>query len=209
MYYIIYKTTNLINGRFYIGKHQTSDLYDDYVGSGKLLKRAIKKYGIDNFKTEIVEMCPTEAHMNLAEKIYVIIDSEVSYNLCRGGKGGFGYINSQVEERIKKNKKARTSTNKVLLEKYGKDWKYIIGRKGSEAAQNSIKFRNEIEQRKLNSNNRFIALYDLYIKGNYKNLSQFRAANKIKIGATRILDKWKYLGLIAGYTYQKQRITLI
>ena len=48
-----------------------------------------------------------------------------------------------------------------------------------------------------------------FVNGNYKNLSQFRAANKIKIGATRILDKWKYLGLIAGYTYQKQRITLI
>ena len=93
MHYIIYKTTNLINGKYYIGKHQTNNLNDGYVGSGKLLKRAIKKYGIDNFKTEILLICPTEYHMNLAEKIYVVIDAEVSYNLCRGGKGGFGYIN--------------------------------------------------------------------------------------------------------------------
>lgn len=93
MYYIIYKTTNLINGKFYIGKHQTKDLNDGYMGSGRLINRAIKKYGLDQFKTEIIEMCPTEAHMNLAEKIYVVIDPEVSYNLCRGGKGGFGYIN--------------------------------------------------------------------------------------------------------------------
>lgn len=93
MYYLIYKTTNLINGKFYIGKHQTNDLNDGYVGSGKLLKRAIAKYGPDSFKTEIIELCTTEAHMNIAEKIYVVTDSEVSYNLCPGGRGGFGYIN--------------------------------------------------------------------------------------------------------------------
>ena len=93
MHYIIYKTTNLINGKFYVGKHQTNDLNDGYVGSGKLLKRAIKKYGLDQFKTEILEVCLTEVHMNLAEKIYVVVDDEVSYNLCSGGKGGFGYIN--------------------------------------------------------------------------------------------------------------------
>ena len=97
MHYIIYKTTNLVNGKFYIGKHQTNDLNDGYIGSGKLLKRAIKKYGIENFKTEILFKCPTEAHMNLAEKVYVVIDSEVSYNLCPGGRGGFGYINDNPD----------------------------------------------------------------------------------------------------------------
>lgn len=36
-YYTIYKTTNLINGKIYIGKHQTKDPYDSYLGSGKRL----------------------------------------------------------------------------------------------------------------------------------------------------------------------------
>lgn len=93
MHYIIYKTTNLVNGKFYIGKHQTKNLDDGYRGSGKLLKRAIKKYGIENFHTEILHHCRSEKHMNLLEKIVVVPDPETNYNLCEGGAGGFGYLN--------------------------------------------------------------------------------------------------------------------
>ena len=93
MYYTVYKTTNLINGKFYIGKHQTQDLNDDYFGSGILINRAIKKHGIENFVKEILYIFDIEQEMNLAEKILVVIDSEVSYNICKGGQGGFSYIN--------------------------------------------------------------------------------------------------------------------
>jgi hypothetical protein len=72
MYYTIYKTTNLINGKFYIGKHQTKNLNDDYIGSGKLLIRAVKKHGIENFHKEILFICESEKHMNLLEKILVV-----------------------------------------------------------------------------------------------------------------------------------------
>jgi hypothetical protein len=93
LFYIIYKTTNITNGKHYIGKHQTKDLDDGYFGSGKLLKRAIKKYGKDNFYKEVLHICSTEKEMNLREKILVVPDPEISYNLCSGGQGGFGYIN--------------------------------------------------------------------------------------------------------------------
>lgn len=93
MFYTIYKTTNLINGKFYIGKHKTKELNDGYLGSGKILRRAIKKYGIENFHKEILHICKDEKHMNLLEKILVVPDKETNYNLCKGGKGGFSYIN--------------------------------------------------------------------------------------------------------------------
>jgi hypothetical protein len=72
MYFIIYKTTNIINGKYYIGKHKTNDLNDGYLGSGKLLKRAIKKYGTENFHREILHHCKSDEEMNLLEKILVV-----------------------------------------------------------------------------------------------------------------------------------------
>ena len=92
MFYTVYKITNQINGKFYIGMHQTNKIDDNYMGSGKILKVAIEKYGIENFIKEILHIFDTEQDMRNKEKELVII-SEMSYNLCEGGKGGFGYLN--------------------------------------------------------------------------------------------------------------------
>jgi hypothetical protein len=86
----IYKIINKITGRWYIGKHKGSN--PKYMGSGKLIIRAIKKHGIDNFKKEILYIFDTEAEMNAKEKDLVVIN-ESTYNLCAGGQGGFSYIN--------------------------------------------------------------------------------------------------------------------
>ena len=126
MFYTIYKTTNLINGKFYIGKHKTKNLDDNYLGSGKLLRRSIDKYGIDNFHKEILYICKDENHMNLLESILVVPDLEINYNLCEGGKGGFGYINKNgisvlIQEQRKRNpdivQKASQLGNQKKLEK--------------------------------------------------------------------------------------------
>ena len=91
MNYIIYKTTNLINDMFYIGSHQTEDLNDGYLGSGKHLKRAIKKYGKENFKFEILYILPTKEEMFKVEREIVnesFIKDPLTYNLKIGGSGG-------------------------------------------------------------------------------------------------------------------------
>jgi hypothetical protein len=96
LFYTIYKITNQINGNYYIGKHQTRNLDDGYMGSGKLLKLAIAKYGVDNFKKEILHIFNSEADMNAKEKELVVV-SESTYNLIEGGHGGFGYINRTMD----------------------------------------------------------------------------------------------------------------
>lgn len=66
---IIYKTTNLINGKIYVGQHKTS-ANDGYLGSGKLITRSIKKYGKENFIRETLEYC-TFANVNEREIYWI------------------------------------------------------------------------------------------------------------------------------------------
>ena len=68
-YYLIYQITNNINGKIYIGKHETDNLDDDYFGSGKHLKHAQKKYGLENFTKTILYYLQNKEEMNLLEKM--------------------------------------------------------------------------------------------------------------------------------------------
>jgi group I intron endonuclease len=122
MKYTIYQIINTINSKIYIGKHQTNDIDDGYMGSGKNLKRAIKKYGIENFVKEVVYVFDSEEEMNYKEAELVTEEfclREDTYNICVGGQGGFSHINLDENFRKNKNKKARRVTDSILKIKYG------------------------------------------------------------------------------------------
>lgn len=97
MYYIFYKTTNLLNEKVYYGVHKTKKLDDGYLGSGIAIKQAIEKYGKQNFNREILKFFDTREEMYSYEKSFVtedLVKDELTYNQTIGGFGGFSHVDN-------------------------------------------------------------------------------------------------------------------
>lgn len=88
-FYYFYKITNLINQKFYFGVHSTSNLNDGYMGSGIALKKAYEKYGVFNFKKEILYFFDNQNEMYSFEELYIneqLVNNQMCYNLIVGGR---------------------------------------------------------------------------------------------------------------------------
>lgn len=89
-FHFIYKVTNKVNGKYYIGVHNTTDLGDGYKGSGNILKEAYKKYGKKSFDFEIIEFFETgEESYNKESEIVNedLVKDPMCYNVMLGGRG--------------------------------------------------------------------------------------------------------------------------
>lgn len=104
----IYLTTNNINDMKYIGKHY-GELDDPYLGSGKILKRAIDKYGKENFTKTILFISKDDEENSEKEKYFINLYNAVSnplfYNIHEGGKGGNTTAGYTPEEKTALKKK--------------------------------------------------------------------------------------------------------
>lgn len=90
-YHFIYKTTNMLSGRYYIGMHSTDDLDDGYLGSGNRLRLAVRKHGRENFVREILEFYDSREELKIREEEIIDLNEiakEDCMNLVVGG-GGF------------------------------------------------------------------------------------------------------------------------
>lgn len=90
-FHFIYKTTNLLSGKYYIGMHSTDNLDDGYLGSGKRLRYSINKHGAENHVREILEFVDSREELKKREKEIVNLNElakEDCMNLIIGGQGG-------------------------------------------------------------------------------------------------------------------------
>lgn len=114
--YFIYETTNLINGKKYRGMHKTSNINDGYLGSGKALKLAIKKYGEQNFSREILEFCDSYNDLIEKEKLYVDsnwISNSNNYNLKTGGQSA-GILSNESKIKISETLKRKFASGEII-----------------------------------------------------------------------------------------------
>ena len=123
----IYLTTNIINGMRYIGKHY-GELDDAYLGSGKLLKEDIAKYGKEHFHKSILYISNDDLENSEKEKQFIALYNAVSnplfYNIHEGGYGGnttAGYSPEEKEalrrklSEVNKGKKMECMANIILI----------------------------------------------------------------------------------------------
>ena len=90
-YHLLYKTTNILNGKYYYGIHSTNDLNDNYLGSGKYLRNSIHRHGKDNFKREIIKQFDNREELVQAEVELLtreILEDKRCMNINFGGKAG-------------------------------------------------------------------------------------------------------------------------
>ena len=136
---IIYKTTNLINGKIYIGQDKNNN--PKYLGSGLLIARAFKRYGITNFKKEILEICDSKEALNKQEIFWInelsSTNKEIGYNISKGGTGG-----KLVEVEGKK--------GKTYEEYYGIEKSKLIKQKSSETRKGKPIILKNITREELN-----------------------------------------------------------
>lgn len=125
-YKFIYKTTNILNDKIYVGKRTTDIIEDGYLGSGIKINNSIKKHGKENFKREILEFCKTKEELNEREIFWIkelnSRDQNIGYNISKGGDGGPYTLDG----------KAWNSGKKMSSEYCEKNRRGHLGKKASE-----------------------------------------------------------------------------
>jgi group I intron endonuclease len=144
MKHLIYLSTNLINGKQYIGDHSTNNINDSYLGSGVLIKKSIKKYGRQNFRKEIIKIFETKREAFDAQEKYILKYNTLTpngYNISI--KGGHQEKKSLSPETLEKIRLSLAGKKLNLTEEQRKRRREIQrGKKHSEETKNKIRLKN-------------------------------------------------------------------
>jgi hypothetical protein len=146
-YYTVYKIRNSINSKEYIGFHSTNDLKDGYMGSGKLIKKAIEKYGIGAFDKEYLAIFDNKESAEALEKELVNLEyvmGENTYNLSIGGNVTilYGELNGFYGRK-------HTKETKSLISKANTGYVHTSEAKQKISESSKLKWLNEDYRKKI------------------------------------------------------------
>lgn len=191
MNHIVYKTTCTITGKYYIGIHSTNDLDDGYLGSGKLLRRSINKYGANSHIREIIANLKTRKDASNMEKKMVtaelIAEDKMCLNLAPGGEGGDTLSNHPNREAIYAKAARVGPANGMFGKKHTAEsiLKMSENRSGTESWNRGIR-RTEDEKRRISEATK-AAMAKPEVRAKYE--------ESRKIAATKIIGRitiWRH-----------------
>lgn len=91
-YGYVYLSYCKITGKIYIGQKKSKVFINNYFGSGKLIKLAINKYGVENFNVYLIDWSKSKEDLDYKEKYWIAkynsVNKEIGYNISRGGLWG-------------------------------------------------------------------------------------------------------------------------
>lgn len=195
--FYVYLTTNQINGKKYIGQHY-GELNDSYLGSGTILKKAIIKFGRENFTKEILEICDNYESLNKAEEKWIAQYNAISnpnfYNIASGGLNSnpiAGMTEEAKQERAKKLSIAATGKRNHFYGQHFKGEQHpMYGKHHTKEAKEKMR---AAKQGGKTPTARSVAIYDL----NNNLVQKFDTQRELKIflglspnGSTETLHKF-------------------
>lgn len=186
MFGYIYKTTNLINDKIYVGQHKKKFFDKNYYGSGSILNKSIKTYGIENFKCEIVDSAETKEELNKKE-IYWIDklnsrNRKIGYNIRKGGELGSTFNHT-------KEAKEKISLHNAKYW-YGKSRSKITNLKISKKLKNRKRSKESILKQINTNKNRTLSEKEIQQRKNIHLGKKVNNQTKIKISLSLKGRKW-------------------
>ena len=178
-YGFIYMTRNKVNGKLYIGQHKRTmnpkDIDDSwYLGSGSLLRKAMVKYGEENFEREILYECDCQERLDYMEKVFIAyynaVGDDTFYNLLAGGDGTGDRMSEEMKNRLRHphkpmSEESRKNMARVFTEETRK--------KLSESAKQHLTGYVHSDQSRANMSKGHLGTRNIFKDGVFKHVKEY------------------------------------
>ena len=211
MHYFVYETRNNVNGKTYVGVHSTQNIDDGYLGSGKYLRSAIKKYGKDNFSRTILHEfeCIEDAFLKESEIVDLdFVKRSDTYNMVVGGssasilknrKAFTGIHSSNTKAKISKSKMGQTHTEETKQKQRMNSWYETHPEERASHVQNIAMnaWANRTQEEKENVGNKIGSSLTRYFKEHGSSNTGLKRLQVVcphcgKHGANNTMSRWHF-----------------